>query len=241
MLPAQTYAFPLIEKQQVSRDAYAFYFKKDPQFTFLAGQYIRITLPIENPDERGNTRLFSLITSPQNKERIGITTRIIQSSFKHALLALLPGTAVQIFGPMGKFILEESQQQPQVFLAGGIGITPFFSMLQFAADKKLTIPITFFVSFSTVADMIFYKELKTIANENLLIKVIYTITQPEDSSWNGETGRISKELITKYVSDVSLPMYSVAGPQVMVDSMVSLVKDMGVLPEKIRRENFVGY
>lgn len=240
------FSLSLIKKEKVSQDAYAFYFDrtKNPDFEFRPGQYIRMTIPHENPDERGSNRLFSLITSPLDKEKIGITTRIIQSSFKKALASLSEGSQVQFSGPRGMFIFDETDIRPRVFLAGGIGITPFHSMLLYINEKKLSIPITFFASFSTVADIVFYDELMNFQKENPNIKIVYTVSRPEESGepWSGETGRISQELIKKYVGDISKALYMVAGPSAMVQAMFEIVQTMGGVPQdQIKKETFTGY
>lgn len=234
-------------KEQVSRDAYAFYFDRTAisasGWEFLPGQYIRITLPQENPDARGIRRFFSLITSPLDKQLIGITTRILQSSFKQTLANLVPGTPVEFFGPVGRFILDEKETQPHILLAGGIGITPYHSMLLYAAEKNLAIPITLFVSFSTVEDVLFKNELEEATKNNPNIKLVYTVTKLEESkiSWSGETGRISEDLIKKYVVDCSKAFFYIVGSPPMVLAMEEMVKQMGIPIERIRKETFVGY
>ncbi|MBI2074432.1 MAG: FAD-dependent oxidoreductase [Candidatus Levybacteria bacterium] len=237
------FLFPFIKKEEIAEGTYAFFFKKSEEFNFLPGQYIRIILPHQNPDNRGQTRLFSISSSPLEKDYIRIVTKVIKSSFKKALYNLTPGAKVQFSPPMGSFILKEEDKQERLFLAGGIGITPFLCMLEYANEKKLSIPLTLFVSFSTVEEVIYYKKLQEISQNNLSIKIIYTVTHPEDSKkpWVGETGRISQNLIKKYALDILKPFYYIAGPPAMVDAMRKLVDSMGVANEKIRTENFTGY
>lgn len=244
MNPPQEFHFPFLKKEQVGTDTYIFYFdRKNSTLSFQAGQYIRIFLPHENMDERGDKRFFSISSSPLNLEHITITTKVTQSTFKMSLLKLQTGTPVRFFGPYGTFILKENETIPQVYLAGGIGITPFHSMITFASDKKLTVPLTLFVSFSTVEEAVFYEELMEASKNNPSIKVVYTITRPKESKkpWDGETGRISADLIKKYVSDFLKAKYMIAGPPKMVEAMEQMVRDMGVPQEQIRKENFTGY
>lgn len=241
---SKEFVLSFVKKEQVSQDTYTFYFdrtKLGSEFNFLAGQFIKITLPHENPDERGITRNFSITSSPFNGEFLTITTRIIQSSFKKALYNLSEGSEVQFFGPVGKFVLDEQDTQPRTFLAGGIGITPFHSMILYAFEKQLTIPLTLFVSFSTVEEVLFQKELEAIASSNSNIRAIYTVTHPEGSSWTGETGRISKELIQKYFPNYSSSLFYIAGPPVMAQAMEEMVIGMKIPSEQIKKENFVGY
>lgn len=207
------YYLAFIKKEKVSKDAYSFYFNR--AFNFLPGQYIRMTLDIENPDKRGISRSFTISSSPL-EDYMTVTTRIIQSSFKKKLANLVPGAKVKIFGPLGSFLFNEEDKSSRIFLGGGIGITPFHSMVTFSNAKKLAIPINLFVSFSTVDEIIFREELEEISKNNPNIKIIYTITHPEETppeadqpladKWEGETGRISESLIKKYLLDVQSPI-----------------------------------
>src|SRR5438309_1255036 len=99
------FQLPFVKKEQVSSDAYTFYFdrKAFPAFSFLPGQWIRTTLPIAEPDDRGNSRSFSISSSPLNTQFLTITTRVIQSAFKKTLVNLPQGIPVQFFGPAGRF------------------------------------------------------------------------------------------------------------------------------------------
>src|SRR5258708_2753161 len=111
---------------------------------------------------------------------------------------------IKIFGPMGNFILDKNEMTPKVFIAAGISITPYYSMLQYAAQKKIKNPLTLLVSFSSPEEMIFYNELKKIEEKNETIKVIYTITGSRKlQQWDGEQGRISEALIKKHISETS--------------------------------------
>ncbi|MBI3366609.1 FAD-dependent oxidoreductase [Candidatus Roizmanbacteria bacterium] len=234
---------PFIKKEKLANDTYSFYFySANIDLNFLPGQYIRMTLSIENPDKRGNSRPFTIASSPLEKNHIMITTKIIQSSFKKRMMELKPKELVHFFGPIGAFILNEEEKEDRVFLAGGIGITPFHSMITYAEKKKLSIPITLLVSFSTVEDMIFYKELLNIAKTNTYIKIIYTITHPEEKTeWKGEVGRISDVLIKKYVENIFQPQYFIVGPPAMVAGMEEVVMGMGISNKRIFIENFTGY
>lgn len=239
------FLLPFVKKEQVSKDAYTFYFSakggESSGWDFLPGQFVRVTLPHANPDERGISRNFSISSSPLDTNFLTITTRVVQSTFKKTLVQLTPGAPVQFFGPVGKFVLDELDIRPHIFLAGGIGITPFHSMISYAHKKQLNIPIILFVSFSTVEEVLFQKELETISSSNTAIKVIYTITHPEGGLWLGETGRISEELIKKHVLDFSSHLFYIAGPPGMVKAMEEIVLAMNVPQDQVKKENFVGY
>jgi len=172
-----------------------------------------------------------------------ITTKQGQSDFKKAFFNLSSAEKIKFYGPMGGFVLQDEDIFDHVFLAGGIGITPFHSMITYVAGKKLKIPITLFVSFSVPEEMVFYEELTNIAKENQNIKIVYTITKPELSQkpWPGETGRFSEELIKKYISDITRPTYYIVGPPQMVEGTEKLLEQIGIAPEKVKVEQFIGY
>jgi len=235
---------PFVKKEQLAKDTYSFYFDRAKlDFNFLPGQYVRMAIPIKNPDNRGNSRPFTISSSPLEKNHIMITTKIIQSSFKKKLTELAPGEKVKFFGPLGGFVLKEEEKDERVFLAGGIGITPFHSMITYVHKKDLSISITLFVSFSTVEDLIFYEELSDIAKKNPYIKLVYTVSHPEglNVQWSGETGRISETLIKKYTEDINKPLYYIVGPPAMVSTMEEIVRKMGISNKKIFIESFTGY
>jgi len=235
---------PFIKKEKVAEDTYSFYFRQDNQaFDFLPGQYIVITLDIKNPDQRGTSKPFTISSSSLEKQYITITTKVIQSTFKRKLAGLVEGEKVKFSGPYGGFVLKEEEKDERVFLAGGIGITPFHSMIAYASTKKLSIPITLIVSFSTIEDLVFYKELSDLASKNPNIKVVYTVSHPDNSNvqWEGEIGRISETLIKKYIQDIFKPQYFIVGPPAMVAAMEEVVGNMGVRNEKVFIENFTGY
>jgi ferredoxin-NADP reductase len=230
----------LLKKQKVAADAYSFYFKKLEGFNFAPGQYLRMEIEIQNPDVRGNSRLFTIAASP-TEEDLMITTRVIQSSFKKTLEQMRPETPVKIFGPYGTFVLKEEEKQPHIFLAGGIGITPLRSMIRYALDKNLTIPITLFTSFKTPDDIVFSEMLRNIKTD--WFKLVETVTRPEESKtpWSGLTGRIDADLIKKNVSDLNNSIFYISGPTAMVDALTETVRTLNIPQDNIRVEKFTGY
>ena len=129
-----------IRHEKVAHDTYSFYFEKPNDFNYIAGQFIELTLPHENPDARGMKRWFTLSSAPE-EAALAITTKIItkRSSFKNQLFALNNGDEVTISEPMGDFILPKNTNKPLLFVAGGIGVTPYHSMctsLQLANQQR---------------------------------------------------------------------------------------------------------
>jgi len=243
MIPSQSYTTKFIKKIKIARNIYSFYFKRPAEFDFIAGQYNRWTLPMTATDGRGSSRFFTISSPPSQKETFVVTTKIIQSDFKKELLELHENREIKIFGPMGQFVLDENNPDGNVFIAGGIGITPFHSILADAAAKNSDKLLTLFVSFPVPEDIIFFDELTQLTQAHQNIKVVYTITKPQDSqkSWNGETGRISEELIKKYVKDLSKSIFYIVGPPPIVEDTQKLLEDMKIPDDHIRTEQFSGY
>jgi len=246
MVQSQTYTIPFISKKEIAKDTFSFYFSRPKEFEFIAGQYNRWILPINATDGRGASRFFTISSSPNEKDFISLTTKIIQSDFKKSLLQLKEKDEIKIFGPMGQFTLDENDTRQQVFIAGGIGITPFHSIISDVAAKNISIPIILLVSFSLPEEVIFFSELTEIAKTHDNIKIVYTVTHPKESqlSWTGETGRISREMIEKYVKNVkNIPqsVFYVVGPPPMVEGTEKLLEGMGITPSNIKTEQFSGY
>ena len=105
---------------------------------FIPGQYFWVTLP-DPPyeDARGPRRHFSIVTSPNERGVLGFCTRLRDSAFKRSLVELPVGADAEVEEPKGSFLLPQETDQPYVFIAGGIGITVFRSMLRYIAEENL--------------------------------------------------------------------------------------------------------
>jgi len=226
----KSFSLNFINKEQIAQDTYSFFFdRSEVPFDFLPGQYVRMTLPHGNPDDRGTSRYFTIASSPLQKNVLMLTVKILESSFKKALYHLQPGDTVQFFGPMGWFLLSKDDKQEKVFISGGIGITPFHSLLTTFADEKLHAPITLLAAFSEHAETLFYDELMAINDKHAQITIVY-IKQ-----------RISEGLIKKHVKDIVKPVYYVVGSPLMVEATKELLFSMKISEEQIQTEDFTGY
>ena len=240
---AAKYDLDFLKKEHVAKDTSSFFFQRPEKLDFLPGQFMRLILDLPLPTDRGSGRFFSIASSPTEKEYLMITVRTSPQIYKKTLLNLMPGNKIQISLPYGVFTLKPEEPQPYIFLAGGIGITPFRSMIRYSADLNFKRPITLISSFSTVEEIVFQAEMQTIAQNHTWLKLVQTITQPEKSNdpWRGNIGRIDENLIKKNVVDITSSVFYLAGPPAMVDSMFAIVKSLGVEENRIRREKFTGY
>ncbi|HEY6243438.1 MAG TPA: FAD-dependent oxidoreductase [Pyrinomonadaceae bacterium] len=233
----------LKSREEVAEGTMAFQFEKPAGWTFKAGQFIDITL-LEPPetDAEGNTRGFSIASAPQ-EEIIMVATRLRDTAFKRVLKIVPLGTAVKIEGPFGNLTLHNNPARPAVMLAGGIGITPFRSILFRAANEKLTHRIFLFYSNRRPEDAPFLEALQKLEKENLNYKLIATMTDMEKSKqpWDGETGPVNKEMLERYLERAGSPIYYIAGPAGMVKGLHTMLNEAGVDDDDIRTEEFVGY
>ena len=234
---------PLTKREEIAEGTMAFHFLKPTDFQFRAGQSIDLTLlnPPET-DAEGNTRAFSLASAPFDKDLM-IATRIRDTAFKRVLRNAAPGLQLKIEGPSGSFILSRKTEKPAVLLAGGIGITPFLSIIRQATHAKAPHQIYLFYSNRRPEDAAFLDLLSEAAKQNLNFHLIATMTQMNRSrrEWNGETGFINKEMLTKYLPTMQGPIYYLAGPPAMVAAMRRMLTEAGADEDDIRTEEFAGY
>lgn len=240
---AVTYAIRFLDRKEIAVGTFAFDFEKPAGFTFRPGQFSEFTL-INPPytDAEGNTRPFSIASSPKEAV-ITFATRMRPTAFKKSLAEMPLGAFVSMEGPFGSFTLPRSAEKQIVILTGGIGITPFRSMVKHAAEEKLSHKIFLFYSNRRPEDAAFLDELKALEERNQNYRFIPTMTQLDSSgqSWAGERGYITKEMILKYIDNLSAPTYYIAGPQAFVAAMYQMLKLSGSDEDNIRTEEFPGY
>ncbi len=237
------YHFPLINREDVAEGTTAFALDTTgTDFTYKAGQNADFTLT--NPiytDGEGNTRTFSLVTSPTEENRIMFTTRMRDTAFKNTLKELPLGTKITVSQAMGRFTLPKDETKPVLFLAGGIGITPYMSMLQYVAAEKLEHNITLLYSNRTLALTAFYDKLLTLKEQLPHFAFVPTFTDDAPADWRGERGPIDEAMIRRYANDINKTIFYVAGPVPMAQAMVGLLETMDIPEEHIKVEDFPGY
>jgi len=230
-------------REEVAEQTMAFHFKKPAGFAFKAGQSIDITLQdAAETDEEGNTRTFSIASAPE-EEDLMVATRMRDTAFKRVLRNLPPDSKVRIEGPYGNLTLHNNARRAAVLMAGGIGITPFRSMVVHAAMKRLPHQIYLFYSNRRPEDAAFLQELKSLEARNPNYTLIANMSMMEQSSraWIGEVGQIQGTLLGRYLKVATEPIYYIAGPPGMVSGLRSLLVKTGVDEDDIRSEEFLGY
>ena len=233
----------LVKRQEVADRTVAFEFEKPPGWAFKAGQAVDVTL-VEPPesDGAGNTRTLSIASAPGDGTLM-VVTRMRETAFKRVLSATPSGAKVKVAGPFGNLILHNNVARAAVILAGGIGLTPFRSMVFHAAQEKLPHRICLFYSNQRPEDAAFLEELETLEKQNQNYSFIPTMTDMEKShrAWNGETGRINKHMLSRHSNDARSPIYYIAGPPGMVKGLHTMLHESGVDDDDIRTEEFGGY
>ena len=233
----------LVSRQEVAERTTAFRFEKPSNWTFKAGQALEMTLlnPAET-DAEGNARAFSIASGP-HEETLMVATRMRDTAFKRVLKTMPLGSAVKIEGPFGDLTLHNNVKRTAVFLAGGIGITPFRSIAFRAAKEKLPHRIFLFYSNHRPEDAPFLDELQALERENPNYKLIASMTDMAKShqSWQGEVGQIDKEMLARYLKDAVSPIYYMAGPPEMVKGLHTMIHEAGVDDDDVRAEEFAGY
>src|SRR3989344_2970764 len=219
-----------IRREDIAAGTIAFHFARPVDFKFKAGQTVDIIL-IDPPetDAEGNSRTFSIASAPSDPD-IVIGTRLRDTAFKRVLKNMEPGAEVMIDGPFGSFTLHNDLAKPAVFLAGGIGITPFRSILREAAAQKLPHRIFLFWSNRRPEDSPWRGEFVKREARSAQREVILTMTEPEKSTarWTGETGYITAEMMRKYLPDFTGAIFYLAGPPQMVFVMRDMLDAAGV-------------
>ena len=223
--------FKLVEKKQETKDVTTFIFEPQEKISWKAGQFIHYVLHHRPTDDRGSDRWFTNAAAPfENHARI--TTRQTEekgSSFKKKLFALQEGKNIEVSNISGDFILEDPAKD-YVFIAGGIGITPFRSIIMQLDHEKLPINIILLYS-NRDQDIIYRKDLEEIAKRNPNFSIHY-IFSPE---------HIDENTIRKFAPDVQKPVFYISGPEPMVDAMQEMLKKMGVLEDHMKGDWFPGY
>ena len=219
---------------------------------YKAGQFAFFDIGEVYNDSKGPIRHFTISSSP-TEDFIMLSTRIRDSPYKQRLASLEKGAKVKVRGPQGEFVIHEDYSKTAIFVSGGIGVTPFRSMIKYATDMQLPLKIIMFDSNKNKESVLFKKEFDEWTSQNKNISIIYNLTeeknpQEQQSSpmdiWKGEYGRIDKAMILRYVDSSTLKdsLFYICGPPNMLKAMKSLIQEELKIPEeKIKVEEFTGY
>jgi ferredoxin-NADP reductase len=216
----------LVKKQPVAKNAVIFWFEPNIPVHYVAGQYIELSIPHPRPDSRKTKRWFTLSSSP-TEDLLAITTKLDplrKSSFKNALNNLEMGSIVPALPPMGDFVLPKDAALPIIFVAGGIGITPYRSILKYLSDsgQKRNIRLIYIV-----------KDQSEVAFEDIITAANIKFTK--------HFGRLKAEDILNYTGDIKNQAIYISGPERMVEALQKGLISSGISEIQIRTDFFHNY
>jgi ferredoxin-NADP reductase len=232
----------LRERRPEGSDVISFVFDLMGQpFSYVPGQYVYYELDeLRFPDERGKRRHFTISSSPTETGIVMFTTRMRGSGFKETVRQAPLGYELTVERPLGSFVLRAGETRRQVFIAGGIGITPYRSILRHAADTKVPLAATLLHFGRTAGDLIFRGELEGIARQIPAFAFVPVVTEPEEG-WRGEHGSLDEALLRRHVPDFGEVVFWISGPPPMVLAFADQLKRYGVSEDAIRLDSFLGY
>jgi len=208
---------------------------------FRPGQYFHVTLPsIGRDDEKGLRRHITIVTSPNDRGVVGFATRMRESAFKRTLGELPVGTEVEVEPAKGRFGLPEDPSRPLVFIAGGIGITVFRSMLRYIHEERLPYRVTLIYSNRDEESAAFLDELRELEQALPGFRLVLTMTQ--DAAWDGEARKVDAAFVRDYLDgDLDPYTFLVAGPPAMAEGVQAALQEAGVRDENVITERYSGY
>ncbi len=231
----------LIKRSPETHDSESFFWQPEEKFDYKPGQFLKWTLRDNHPDDRGNQRFFTISSSP-SEDLLRLTTKFNadrSSSFKTTLQLLSPGETLEAFGPLGAFVLPEDVTAPVVLVAGGIGITPFRSMLRHMADTNRATPTQLIYACRSLQDIAFQEELAAIAKSLPNIVVIPVIASA-DSTWTGQTGALDGPRINELAGGLDSKTVYLSGPEPMIKAFGEQLQTL-VSEDQIKTDFFPGY
>lgn len=237
------YKLEFIHKEQIAADSWAMMFEKPDGFAYEPGQYVEINIEHDLRDDRGIKRWFTICSSPTEGD-IMIVTRITEkrSSFKNAFFNLQPGETIDAGSAEGSFTLPSDPTTELVWIAGGIGITPFRSQTKFLLDnQEYNRKITLIYSNRSAEDICF-EDLWAKAIEHMPgFKLVQTLVDDIANSWAGERGMVDEAMILRAISGVKEKEFYLSGPELMVDAFVPKLEAMNIPEKSIHKDHFPNY
>ncbi len=239
----QRISMKLIKKEQVAQNIWHFSFQPDEKLSYTAGQFLEWSMEHEGADIRGTRRYFTLASSP-TEPYLSFSTKIIEtaSSFKKKLLTLDEGASISAVGPEGDFVLPSDEKMPLIFIAGGIGVTPYRSMIKSLLDQGKSRNITLMYSVRSYEEIAF-KDIFDEAEKQGWLKVVYIISDEKIAPplWHGKIGMMNEGMVRDVAFDLIKSLYYVSGPVPMVEGIGNMLGNMGVPHDHIEYEFFPGY
>jgi len=227
---SKVYTSKVIRKGEIAEETISISVERPPSFEFEAGQYVQLGVEAPlYPDPKGSSRVFSIASSPLNKNELEIAFRNTGSGFKKTLFELRVGSPVLLEGPFGHFVLPAQKNLKHIFIAGGIGITPFLSIIETVVNNKEGIPINLLYANRSTESTAFLKKLEKLEKDSDCVNVDFIV------------GRIEAQHLEKHILNLNDTIWWIVGPPTMVTEVSCVLQQIGVLQKTIRTEAFIGY
>ncbi|MCA9370859.1 MAG: FAD-dependent oxidoreductase [Candidatus Peregrinibacteria bacterium] len=224
---------PIVSRKIIANNTVEVVCKAHSAFSFKAGQYVTVTIPaLSDRPIRERFRDFSIASSPSEPSKIAFSFRTSphQSPYKHYITTCPIGTELEVEGPKGVFTLPDNLTTPLVFIAGGVGVTPFLSMICFATETQSPQQIHLITSNSSPDRAVYIEEIRTIADNNPHV----TLTE--------HIGRIDANFLREEITlTTKNALWYIAGPPAMVHTIQTMLEHEGIHPANLRSESFTGY
>jgi ferredoxin-NADP reductase len=233
----------ITEVRQIVQGTVEFGVELSEPMQFQAGQTCDVTLVSPKyHDEHGTARTFSIASSPADSPRLLFATRVSQSAFKRSLVEAQVGAEVDVDGPYGSFTLHRNATRPAALFAGGIGITPFRSIIKDATERRLPHALTLVYSNRTRQSTAFLDDFERWQAQNPNFRLIATITDtPYEEGWPHATGFVDTQFMALHVPALASTIAYIAGPPAFVTAVRGALESGGADPDNIRTEEFSGY
>ncbi|WP_193174612.1 RnfABCDGE type electron transport complex subunit D [Oricola nitratireducens] len=239
--PHGRFRLTLVGIEKIATGCYDYVFRSDRSLPFRPGQYVDWTMNVRCPDDRGNRRPFTIASAPgEQAVRLGVKFYAQPSAFKRSLLSLRPGDVVYASHVSGDFTLPRDPAEKLVFIAGGIGITPFRSMIQDLIDRSEARPLVLFYGNNRSSE-IAYADVLNNAERKLGIRTVYAVRDDPIPGSNMYKGLIDADMIASEVPDFRDRTFYVSGPRAMVLNFRTALRELGVARSRIRVDYFPGF
>jgi glycine betaine catabolism B len=233
----------LLRSVAVSPDVIDFFYAPSPPLAYQPGQYMEWTLAHDRPDRRGTRRYFTLASSPTERTvRIGVKFADRGSTYKRAMVAHgWRGAPIIAAHVAGDFTLPRDPRRKLAFIAGGIGITPFRSMVKFLTDRGEQRDIVLLYA-NRRAEDILYRDVFAAAQRAFGLRAVAVLSDRGSAppGWVGAAGRIDAALIARQIPDYRERLFYVSGSPALVESVQRALRELGVKPDRIKTDWFSG-
>ncbi len=233
----------LRQKVRLTPDTVDFIFKPNRKLSYQPGQYMEWTLPHTKPDARGSRRYFTLSSSPTEQYiAIGVKFYNRSSTYKRAMIDMAAGDQIVAAQIGGDFTMPKDVNQKLAFIAGGIGVTPFRSMIKYLIDTNQARDVSMLYAARTMADFA-YKDTFEQAREKLGAQILYVASNPGTTMPHPNTiaGPISADIIRHSMPDFNERVFYISGTHAMVEAMQEILTEIGVSSSNVKTDFFPGY